>query len=406
MMSESKGVSYPEMTDCYWKQGDLCGTIIRMNKEENKKNENKKNDNQTEEKSMDGNQIEERRRILQALTSPMLEWYKKTARDLPWREKPEAYRVWISEIMLQQTRIEAVKPYYERFLREFPDVCDLAEAPEEKVLKCWEGLGYYSRARNLQKAAILCMEQYGGELPASYEALKGLPGIGNYTAGAVASIAYRIPVPAVDGNVLRVLSRVFADSRDISRQGIRTETEKLLLTVIPEENPGAFNEAIMEIGETICIPNGFPLCGQCPLASHCLARIKGEQELYPVKAPKKERKKEEKTILVLLCHDRAAIRKRPAKGLLAGMYELPWLEGFLSEEEVINQLSLKEEEKGEIHSLGKAKHIFSHVEWHMKGYRIQTEEPVPGDWEYVSLAELKEKYPIPNAFSAYTEGIV
>ena len=353
---------------------------------------------------------EQRIVILQDVIPTMMEWYRRTARDLPWRERPEAYRVWISEIMLQQTRIEAVKPYYDRFLKQFPGVRELAEAPEEQVLKCWEGLGYYSRARNLQKAAILCMENYGGELPASYEELKALPGIGNYTAGAVASIAYRIPVPAVDGNVLRVLSRVFADSRDISRQSIKTETEKLLLSVIPQDAPGAFNEAIMEIGETICIPNGFPLCEQCPLAARCLARERGEQELYPVKAPKKERRKEEKTILVLLCQGMAAVRKRPTKGLLAGMYELPWMSGYLSQEEIADCLQLSNASAGEVLSnisyMGAAKHIFSHVEWHMKGYMIQTEAPIPGDWEYVPIPELKEKYPIPNAFSAYTEGLL
>ena len=237
-----------------------------------------------------------------------------------------------------------------------------------------------------------------------------MPGSGNYTAGAVASIAYRIPVPAVDGNVLRVLSRVFADSRDISRQSIKTETEKLLLSVIPQDAPGAFNEAIMEIGETICIPNGFPLCEQCPLAARCLARERGEQELYPVKAPKKKRRKEEKTILVLLCQGMAAVRKRPTKGLLAGMYELPWMSGYLSQEEIADCLQLSNASAGEVLSnisyMGAAKHIFSHVEWHMKGYMIQTEAPIPGDWEYVPIPELKEKYPIPNAFSAYTEGLL
>ncbi len=276
---------------------------------------------------------------LKRIPKPLLKWYDGNRRILPWREEPTPYRVWVSEIMLQQTRVEAVKPYYERFMRALPEVAALSEAPEETLLKLWEGLGYYNRVRNLQKAARVVMERHGGKMPADYDALLALPGIGNYTAGAIASIAFGIPKPAVDGNVLRVLARVRADGRCISEEKVRRAVEAELEKAMPKDRPGDFNQAMMEIGACVCVPNGQPHCEQCPLAVICKAREEGTVLSYPRKEAKKARTAEEKTVLVIRDEGRVALRKRPAKGLLAGMYEFPCLPGKISEREVIKYLS-------------------------------------------------------------------
>jgi len=341
-----------------------------------------------------------RERIIQ-ICEPLIKWYQGNAKQLPWRVNPTPYGVWISEIMLQQTRIEAVKPYYERFIRALPAISALAAAEEETVLKLWEGLGYYSRARNLQKAAVFCVEHYAGELPQSYEALIALPGIGSYTAGAIASIAFRLPAPAVDGNVLRVISRLCEDGEDIAKPSVKTDTEKLLWQIMPKNAPGAFNEGIMELGETICMPGGAPRCGICPLRAHCLAGRNGTAGQYPVKSVKKPRRIEARTIFLLEAGERVAIRKRPDKGLLAGLYELPAEEGHWSREEVERWLEQRHAEAAELEFLTKAKHIFSHIEWHMTGYRIRMQEELAGDWIYVSREALQTVYPLPTAYQAY-----
>lgn len=339
-------------------------------------------------------------RLLQ-IGRPLLIWYEEQARILPWRENTAPYRVWISEIMLQQTRVEAVKPYFERFMDALPQVKDLAEIPEDRLLKLWEGLGYYSRARNLKKAAQMVMESYCGELPASYDELLKLPGIGSYTAGAIASIAYGIPVPAVDGNVLRVLSRVLASKKDILKQSTRRWMEEVLAAAIPEEKAGLFNQGLIEIGAIVCIPNGQPKCTGCPLASVCLARIRGLISQIPVKTPKKQRKIEEKTVVLIQNGSDLAINKREADGLLASLYEFPNVEGYLNMEELSAAFHLKEKEIAVIEALPPAKHIFSHVEWHMTGYRIVLTKSIPEQFISVDRELLKETYPIPNAFSAY-----
>ncbi len=248
---------------------------------------------------------------LKAINGPLLSWYKGHARMLPWRERPEPYRVWISEIMLQQTRVEAVKPYFARFMEAFPDVKALAEADDERLLKVWEGLGYYNRARNLKKAAGIMAESYGGQLPPSYEELMKLPGIGSYTAGAIASIAYGIRVPAVDGNVLRVISRILASREDILKASVKKKTEKDLMETMPEDRAGEFNQGLMEIGAMVCVPNGQPRCGQCPFSSLCLARKHGLLDSIPYKAQKKPRRVEERTVLLLEYDHEIAIEKRP-----------------------------------------------------------------------------------------------
>lgn len=345
---------------------------------------------------------------LKAMTGPLLSWYEEHARILPWRDKPGAYQVWISEIMLQQTRVEAVKPYFNRFLEELPDVKALAQVEEERLLKLWEGLGYYNRARNLKKTAQILVRDHDGRLPASYEELLKLPGIGSYTAGAIASIAYKIPVPAVDGNVLRVISRVLANREDILKQSVKRQMEELLRSVMPEDKASEFNQGLMEIGAMVCIPGGQPKCRECPLESVCLAKRQGLTEVIPYKAPKKSRKVEERTVLLIESGQQIAVQKRPDHGLLASLYEFPNYEGTWKKEDVA---ALLEQEAGcqglagdieGIEKAGEAKHIFSHVEWHMTGYRIQMKK-IPSVYVAVEKREIFEKYPLPSAFYAYTK---
>ena len=236
---------------------------------------------------MKNDQIKDRS-MLNEIVQPLTDWYRQNKRILPWRDQNNAYYTWVSEIMLQQTRVEAVKPYFQRFIGELPDVQALAECPEEKLMKLWEGLGYYNRVRNMQTAARTVVCEYEGVLPASYEELLSLKGIGNYTAGAIASIAYQIPVPAVDGNVLRVISRITEDRQDIMKQSVRRQIEENLLGIMPEETPGDFNQALMELGAVVCVPNGPARCEACPVSEYCLAYRHGTVERLPVKAPKKE----------------------------------------------------------------------------------------------------------------------
>ena len=339
---------------------------------------------------------------LKRIVEPLITWFHASARILPWRERPEPYRVWVSEIMLQQTRVEAVKPYFERFMEALPDVESLAEAEEETLLKLWEGLGYYNRVRNMQKAAIQIMERHGGELPADYDALCELSGIGSYTAGAIASIAYGLQVPAVDGNVLRVISRIQAWDDDITKASVKKNMEKELLAIMPKE-AGAFNQALMELGAMVCIPNGKARCESCPLAECCLAKQKDIVDKLPVKSPKKQRRIEKKTLLLLGYGEVTAIRKRNEKGLLAGMYEFPFLEGWVSKDAVTEYCREMGNEVLDIRELPASKHIFSHVEWHMKAYGVEIRKHLPNqeDLLFVTEEETNSTYPIPAAFAAY-----
>lgn len=342
--------------------------------------------------------------MLEEIAGPLLAWYDDNARILPWREDASPYRVWVSEIMLQQTRVEAVKPYFERFTSELPGIRELAECPEERLLKLWEGLGYYNRVRNMQKAAQAVMEECGGRMPGDYEKLLKLPGIGHYTAGAVASIAFGIPVPAVDGNVLRVLSRVTMCGDDILKQSVKSRWESELKAVIPKDRPGDFNQALMELGAVICVPNGMPKCGSCPIRELCMAREHDRILEYPKKSQKKSRKVEDRTVLVIREGERTAICRRPEKGLLAGMYELPNLKGRLSQQEVLDYLKKRKLSPIRIRRLEDAKHIFSHIEWHMTGYLIRVEETENGESDgliFVEPEKKEETYPIPSAFGAY-----
>lgn len=346
---------------------------------------------------------------LDLIAQPLLAWYDAGRRILPWREEPTPYHVWLSEIMLQQTRVEAVKPYYDRFLRHLPDIASLASVEEEELLKLWEGLGYYNRARNLKKSAMQIVEEYGGEMPGEYEQLIGLAGIGSYTAGAIASIAFQKAVPAVDGNVLRILSRLRLDDRDILDARVRKSIEEELKAVMPEDRPGDFNQALMELGAMVCIPNGSPKCEVCPWDKLCQARIQERISEYPKKTPKKPRKIEKKTILVILDEHYVALHKRDAKGLLAGMYEFPMLEGHMSGEEVLAYLKQSGMSPLRIQKLESSKHIFTHKEWHMIGYQVRVDELARTtaadrmDYIFIDPAETKSRYPIPSAFAAYAD---
>ena len=351
---------------------------------------------------------------LDMIAQPLLVWYDAGRRVLPWREDPSPYHVWLSEIMLQQTRVEAVKPYYDRFLRQLPDIESLAEVEEEQLLKLWEGLGYYNRVRNLKKAAVQIMSEYGGHMPEEYGQLVKLPGIGSYTAGAIASIAFHKPVPAVDGNVLRILARLRMDDRDILDTKVRKSIEEELKDIMPADRPGDFNQALMELGATVCIPNGQPKCGECPWHGLCQARIQERILEYPKKAPRKPRTIEKKTILVILDEHCVALHKRADRGLLAGMYEFPMLDGHVQEEEVIAYLRRVGISPIRIQKLGPSRHIFTHKEWHMIGYQVRVDELAASDlrmqggkskeeYIYIDPAETKERYPIPSAFAAYAD---
>ncbi len=342
---------------------------------------------------------------LKEIVNPILKWYDSHARVLPWREEPSPYRVWVSEIMLQQTRVEAVKPYFERFIKELPTIRALAEAPEDRLMKLWEGLGYYNRVRNMQKAAIELTEEYGGEMPADFERILKLPGIGSYTAGAIASIAFGIPRPAVDGNVLRVLSRVQKSYEDIMKQSVRKSFEEQVRAVIPKVRAGDFNQSLIELGAIVCVPNGAPKCEECPLKELCRAHADGVELELPKKTPPKKRRVEDRTVLVLLSDNKAALKKRPSKGLLAGLYELPNLEGRYESQEILSYVKELGLSPIRIQSLPEAKHIFSHIEWHMAGYAVKIEEPdkEPEGFFFVEKAQMEDTYSIPAAFGAYTE---
>ena len=335
--------------------------------------------------------------IIEQALPRISDWYAAARRPLPWRLSPTPYHVWVSEIMLQQTRIEAVIPYYERFLSELPDIPSLAEVDESRLLKLWEGLGYYSRARNLKKAALQVCEHHGGELPASAAELKKLPGIGDYTAGAIASIAFGLAEPAVDGNVLRVLSRLLADGRDVLDPAVRREAAALLRESYPSGEAAALvTEGLMELGETVCVPNGEARCERCPLEGLCRARKAGETERYPLRSAPKARRIEERTVLLLRCKSKTAIRRRKEKGLLAGLWEFPALDGFRSEDE----LRAVYPDALSIVPCGEARHLFTYVEWRMRGFLLELPCELPGYvWE--DAQSIRANYSVPTALKYY-----
>lgn len=339
--------------------------------------------------------------LIPELFPPLLDWHRASRRILPWREDKDPYRIWLSEIMLQQTRIEAVIPYYHRFLAELPTVSALAAVSDEKLMKLWEGLGYYSRARNLKRAALTVMTEYGGELPRTYHELLRLSGIGEYTAGAIASIAYGMPEPAVDGNVLRVIMRLTGREDDVSLAATKKKVTEELRAIYPSgEEAGLLTEGLMELGEQICLPNGTPKCESCPWQVSCIACREGRETELPKKSPKKNRRIEEYTVLLLIHEGRLAIRKRPENGLLAGLWELPNLSGHCDAKELSEWLRQQGLSPREISPCPAATHIFTHVEWHMIGLCAECDTPTD-DFVWVSAEELRETFALPTAFRAY-----
>ena len=325
---------------------------------------------------------------------PLLDWFRSNARTLPWRSDPQPYKVWVSEIMLQQTRVAAVLGYFARFMEALPTVADLAGAEEEQLLKLWQGLGYYNRARNLQKAARQVMEDWGGVFPARDEDILTLKGVGDYTAGAIASIAFGEAVPAVDGNVLRVITRITADSSDIAKPETTANIRTALSGIIPLDFPGQFNQALMELGALVCLPNGAPLCDRCPLSRLCRAHLEEKTAEIPRKAPKKARRVEERTVCLIFHEGQVALRQRPAKGLLASLWEFP---NYLTGEGLPWTLNLANMEQA-----GRGKHIFTHMEWHMEGVAITlSDRTLPEGWVWADGEALRDRYALPNAFRAF-----
>lgn len=340
-----------------------------------------------------------------SIAQPLLAWYGQNARDLPWRHTQDPYAIWVSEIMLQQTRVAAVLGYYARFLSALPTVADLAKVDEDALMKLWQGLGYYSRARNLQKAAQQVMANHNGHFPQTLEGLKALPGIGDYTAGAVASAAFGLQTSAVDGNVLRVVSRLLDCHDDITLPGTKKAFTAWIDTQLPPagDHMRQFNQAVMELGATICGPNSAPQCGVCPLQKKCLAYSHGTAEKLPVKAPKKPRRKEEKTVFILTSGNQVVVKKRPATGLLAKLWEFPNVDGHLDEAAVAAHLALLGIEPQQWRSRLTAQHIFTHVEWDMVGYCIDVTatQRLPDGWVWAE--KTLEAHAVPSAFGRFVE---
>lgn len=339
------------------------------------------------------------RAVLAQLPQALLPWYEAGHRALPWREDREPYHIWLSEIMLQQTRVEAVKGYYLRFLKELPTLLALAQCPDDRLNKLWEGLGYYSRARNLKKAAQVIMETHGGRFPSDFDAVLALPGVGAYTAGAVCSIAFNQPRAAVDGNVLRLVARLTDDSTPIDGPRRARAVTQALEEIYPPQ-AGDFTQALMELGATLCGPNRPPQCPDCPCRAFCRGRLHGTCQALPVKAPKGAKRQEEKTVFVLRCDGCWALRKRPATGLLAGLWEFPNVTGKLSPQQALTWLEeqgiapralLRQVERG---------HVFTHIRWHMRGFYVEVKDKAPG-LTWLTPEEIASLAALPTAFRQF-----
>jgi len=348
--------------------------------------------------------MDEQIRQLKRLAFPLLAWYDDNRRILPWREEISPYRTWVSEIMLQQTRVAAVLPYFARFMAAFPTVEALAAADTEQLMKLWEGLGYYSRARNLQRAAQIVTERYGGRFPDTYEGLVALPGVGDYTAGAIASIAFGQRVPAVDGNVLRLAARITGSRLDVLDGKNRKQFRAWMAEAMPQDRPGEYNQALMDLGATVCLPHGEPLCEQCPARDFCIANREGTQSELPVRAPKRERRVEHLTVFVLVRDGQIALRQRPGEGLLAALWEYPHVPGVLDEPAAARQLA----EWGLTpHRWVKkltARHEFTHIRWEMTGYVLEVRGSGPTGWLWAD-GEERQKRAVPSAFERFTREI-
>ena len=339
--------------------------------------------------------------IFEKLPEALLCWYEENKRDLPWRRDREPYHVWLSEIMLQQTRVEAVKGYYARFLAALPDIESLANCDDEALHKLWEGLGYYSRVRNLKKAAQMIKEVYNGEFPGEYAQVRALPGIGDYTAGAICSICFDLPTPAVDGNVLRLAARLTDDHTSVDSPAFKVRVRKELEKVYPDR-AGDFTQALMELGATLCGPNRKPQCADCPCRCFCLGYGHGTAEDLPVRSPKKKRKTEEKTVFILSCEDRFALTKRPPEGLLASLWQFPDTAGKLEPEEALAWVAGNGLAPRELFRQTDKKHIFTHIEWHMRGFYIDVKEPA-GEFVWRTAGEIESESALPTAYRQFWE---
>ena len=341
--------------------------------------------------------------VYDKLPTALLPWYDRVKRDLPWRMDKKPYHVWLSEIMLQQTRVEAVKGYYSRFLQALPDVESLAKADDELLHKLWEGLGYYSRVRNLKKAAQVIVERHGGVFPTNYEDILALPGIGAYTAGAICSIAFDQKKAAVDGNVLRVISRLTADDTPIDNPAYKKQVQTALERVYPDA-AGDFTQALMELGATVCGPNWMPRCAECPCRSFCKAFAAGNPQRYPVKTVKKPRKNTEMTVFVISCADAYALEKRPDKGLLADLWQFPNVPGKLELPAVMAYLASKGLAVRDVYRQVEKKHIFTHIEWKMTGFYLETADK-NSDFVWMNKNDINRKAALPTAFRQFWEDI-
>ncbi len=330
----------------------------------------------------------------------LVPWYTEHARLLPWRRDREPYHVWLSEIMLQQTRVEAVKGYYERFLQELPTIGSLAQAPEDRLLKLWEGLGYYTRVRNLQKAAKQIIQMHQGIFPREYADIRALPGIGDYTAGAIASICFEEPEPAVDGNVLRVISRITEDFTPLHRPELKKGITKALRKVYPKGECGLFTQALMELGATVCLPNGAPACAVCPVQDICMTSGRQTALSLPVKKQKKPRRIEERTVFVACCGNQYAVCRRRNTGLLAGCWQFPNTEKKLTAEEAMQTARQWGLQPSELLRTVDRVHIFSHVEWHMRGVYFLCRE-TPETFQWVTPEEIETEISLPTAFRMF-----
>ena len=336
---------------------------------------------------------------MREIVEPILAWYGDHARSLPWRRDREPYHIWISEIMLQQTRAETVRAYYLRFLAELPDVAALARCEEERLFKLWEGLGYYRRVKNLKSAARELLTRYNGIFPGEYEKIRDLPGIGDYTAGAIASICFEIPKAAVDGNVLRIIARINADGDCIDDQAVKRRFARELETVYPAGRAGDFTQALMELGECVCLPKNAR-CEACPIKAYCAAFAKKAQSRYPVRKAKKPRTLEERSLLLLYAGERIAIQKRASDGLLAELWELPSVDGYIDETAALDRSRAWGLDPLQLEKTLSGVHVFTHKEWHMRCFVIRCKEE-GGGFVWASEQELREGYALASAFRTF-----